>query len=101
MCICCCTACRVCFRDKKKPIQNNRTLNTSVFLITTVTATRANTNRSQINSNSDENVISYDAALRNSTLMNQPINQADIDLNECKLPTYEESTSQKDWAFIK
>jgi hypothetical protein len=97
LCICFCFACRVCCEvRKRRNDQNNRTLNTSVFLITTVTATRANTNRSQINSNSDENVISYDAALRNSTLMNQPINQADIDLNECKLPTYEESTSQKD-----
>ena len=95
MFICFCFACACCCSINKKPTQNNRTLNTSVFLIATVRATPANTNNSQINSNRDESGTSYDAALRNSNLVNQPNNQADIDLNECKLPTYEESTSKK------
>jgi hypothetical protein len=62
---------------------------------TTTAVTGANTNNSQVNFNRGESVISYDAALRNSTLVNQPINQTNFDdLNECKLPTYEEFTSK-------
>ena len=100
-CLACCVCCEVRKRrnDQNNPTQNNRTLNTSVFLIATVRATPANTNNSQINSNRNESGTSYDAALRNSNLVNQPNNQAD--LNECKLPTYEESTSKKNWAFLK
>ena len=51
-----------------------------------------NTINSRVTFNRGESLISYDAALSNSTLVVQQINQVDINLNECKLPTYEEST---------
>ena len=40
-------------------------------------------------------MISYNEALRNSTLVVQPINQTDNNLNENRLPTYEEFTSKQ------
>jgi len=98
-----CTCCYIC--RKKKPNQNE-TFNARFIAAaaaaaaaagssTTTAVTGPNTNNSQVNFNRGESVISYDAALRNSTLVNQPINQTNFDdLNECKLPTYEEVTSK-------
>jgi hypothetical protein len=52
-----------------------------------------NINSSQITFDRSGSVISYESAVRNSTLVVQPINQVDIDL--FKLPTYEEFISKQ------
>ncbi len=74
----------------------NQTLNLRFTLAATAAAAPGapNINNSQvITFNRSGSVISYDAALRNSTLVVQPINQVDIDL--FKLPTYEEFLSKQ------
>ena len=80
-----------CSKCNKNRVDQNETLNARFTVA--AAAVRANTNNSQVTFNRGESVISYDAALRNSTLVVQPINQAD--LNECKLPTYEEFTAKQ------
>ena len=82
-----------CSKCNKNRVDQNETLNARFTVA--AAAVRANTNNSQVTFNRGESVISYDAALRNSTLVVQPISQADNDFNECKLPTYEEFTSKQ------
>jgi len=80
---------------KKNNLNQIQTLNLRFTLAATAAAQGApNINNSQvITFNRSGSVISYDAALRNSTLVVQPINQVDIDL--FKLPTYEEFLSKQ------
>jgi hypothetical protein len=73
---------------QKKNLNQNETLNERF------TAEANTNNNSQVTFNRGESVISYNEALRNSTLVVQPINQADNNLNENRLPTYEEFTSK-------
>jgi hypothetical protein len=84
-CFWCCIVC------KKKPRNQNETLNVTFTVEATTETVETNTNNSQVTFNRSESVISYESALRNSTPIVQPINQSD--LNECKLPNYKEFIS--------
>ena len=89
-----CTCCIIC---KKKSRNHNQTLNAR---FTAAEANTNNNNNSQVTFNRGVSVISYESALRNSTIIVQPINQVDINnLNESKLPTYEEFTSKQNEHF--
>jgi hypothetical protein len=81
------------FVCKKKSRNQNETLNARFTVATTARVEAITNNNSQVTFTGGESVISYDEALRNSTLIIQPINQSD--LNECKLPTYEEFRSEQ------